>query len=130
MKKLLILAAIVAAVAIAACGGGSDGNNSATAATPATSGQTVSVKDVGDAGRVLVDSSGQALYASDQEAAGRVMCTDACLSFWMPLTIKGGDDRTARSPASWASSRDPTGAGRSPLMAGPFTPSPRRGPVR
>ena len=64
MKKLLVLAAIVAAVAIAACGGGSDGNNSATAATPAPSGQTVSVKDVGDAGRVLVDSSGQALYAS------------------------------------------------------------------
>ena len=81
----------MAAVAIAACGGGSDGNNSATAATPATSGQTVSVKDVGDAGRVLVDSSGQALYASDQEAVGRVMCTDACLSFWTPLTIKGGD---------------------------------------
>ncbi len=92
MKKLLILAAIVAAMAIAACGGGSDGNNSATTATPATSGQTVAVKDVGDAGRVLVDSSGQALYASDQEATGRVMCTGACLSFWMPLTVKGGDD--------------------------------------
>ena len=92
MKKLIaVLAAIVAAVAIAACGGGSDGGNSATAATPATSGQTVSVKDVGDAGRVLVDSSGQALYASDQEAGGRVMCTGACLSFWKPLTIKGGD---------------------------------------
>ena len=91
MKKLLVLAAIVAALAIAACGGGSDGNNSATAATPATSGQTVSVKDVGNAGRVLVDSSGQALYASDQEAGGRVMCTGACVSFWTPLTIKGGD---------------------------------------
>ena len=90
MKTLLILAAIVAAVAIAACGG-SYGNNSATAAMPATSGQAVSVKDVGNAGRVLVDSSGQALYASDQEAAGRVMCTDACVSFWTPLTIKGGD---------------------------------------
>lgn len=92
MKKLLaVLAAIVAAVAIAACGGGSTGGDSATAATPAMSGQTVSVKDVGDAGRVLVDSSGQALYASDQEAGGRIMCTDACLSFWKPLTINGGD---------------------------------------
>ena len=92
MKKLLaVLAAIVAAVAIAACGGGSAGDNSATAAASDTSGKTVSTAELGDAGRVLVDSSGQALYASDQEANGRVMCTDACLSFWTPLTIKGGD---------------------------------------
>jgi predicted lipoprotein with Yx(FWY)xxD motif len=51
----------------------------------------VSVADIGDAGQVLVDSSGQALYASDQEtASGKVMCTDACNSFWTPLTVSGG----------------------------------------
>ena len=89
MKKLLMLAAIVAAVALAACGGGS-GNGSATAAAPGANGMTVAVKNIGDAGRVLVDSSGQALYASDQEANGMVLCTGACESIWMPLTVKGG----------------------------------------
>ena len=89
MKKLLMLAPIVAAVALAACGGGS-GNGSATAAAPAANGQTVAVQNLGDPGRVLVDSSGQALYASDQEANGMVLCTGACESIWMPLTVKGG----------------------------------------
>jgi predicted lipoprotein with Yx(FWY)xxD motif len=89
MKKLLILPAIVAAVALAACGGGSS-NGTATAAAPGANGRTVAVQNLGDAGRVLVDSSGQALYASDQEADGSVLCTGACESFWKPLTVKGG----------------------------------------
>jgi predicted lipoprotein with Yx(FWY)xxD motif len=88
MKKLLILAAIVAAVGLAACGGGSGG--SATAASPGASAGTVAAQNLGGAGRVLVDSSGQALYASDQEAGGMVLCTGACESFWKPLTVKGG----------------------------------------
>src|SRR5919198_900065 len=43
---------------------------------------------IGGAGNVLVDSSGQALYANDQEK-GMVLCDGACLSFWTPLTVKG-----------------------------------------
>jgi len=90
-KKLFIpgaLALAAIALAVAGCGGGGGG---ATAAMPNTGGQTVSVADIGSAGRVLVDSSGQALYASDQEtASGNVMCTGACNSFWKPLTISGG----------------------------------------
>jgi predicted lipoprotein with Yx(FWY)xxD motif len=87
MKKLVILVAIVAALALAACGGGDDGSDPATAAAPTTGSQTVTVDDLGDAGRVLVDSSGQALYTSDVEADGSVRCTDGCESFWEPLTI-------------------------------------------
>jgi predicted lipoprotein with Yx(FWY)xxD motif len=90
MKKLLILAAIVAALVLAACGGGADGSDSATAAAPSTGAETVAVDELGDAGSVLVDSTGQALYTSDVEANGRVRCTDGCESFWMPLTIDGG----------------------------------------
>jgi len=93
-KKLLIPGAAIAvavAVAVAGCGGGGGGGGSATAAAPSTGGNTVSVADVGGAGKVLVDSNGQALYASDQEtAAGKVMCTGACTSFWKPLTVSGG----------------------------------------
>ncbi len=93
-KKLLIpgvAMALAAALAVAGCGGGGGGDGSATAAVPSTGGMTVSVADIGNAGQVLVDSSGQALYASDQEtASGKVMCTGACNSFWKPLTVSGG----------------------------------------
>jgi predicted lipoprotein with Yx(FWY)xxD motif len=87
MKRFLFGAMLIAAaVALAACGGGGGGN-----ATAASTGATaVSTQNVGGAGTVLVDSSGQALYASDQEAAaGKVLCTGACNSFWMPVTASG-----------------------------------------
>lgn len=84
MKRLIILAAAIAATAtLAACGStGGDGSK--------TNASAVSVKRIGDAGSVLVDSSGRALYASDQETRGKVLCTGACNSFWKPLTVSGG----------------------------------------
>jgi predicted lipoprotein with Yx(FWY)xxD motif len=96
MKRLLISGAAVAAVltvlALAACGGTASSGNSSGAMGSPSSGTTVSAEEIGDAGTVLVDSSGQALYASDEETAGgKVLCTDdACLSFWTPLTVNGG----------------------------------------
>jgi predicted lipoprotein with Yx(FWY)xxD motif len=90
MKRLLIVvAAVAAALALAACGGG--GSDSGNASTPSSNGTaTVSVEEIGDSGRVLVDSAGKALYESDEEADGSVVCTDACASFWEPLTIDSG----------------------------------------
>jgi predicted lipoprotein with Yx(FWY)xxD motif len=91
MKRLLIIvvAAVVAVLALAACGGG--GSDSGNASAPSGNGTaTVSVEEIGDSGRVLVDSAGKALYQSDEEADGSVVCTDACASFWMPLTIDSG----------------------------------------
>jgi predicted lipoprotein with Yx(FWY)xxD motif len=93
-KKLFIpggaVALVAIAIAVAGCGGGG-GGGSATAAMPSTSGKTVAVADIGSAGKVLVNSSGQALYASDQEtSSGKAMCTGACNSFWKPLTVSGG----------------------------------------
>jgi predicted lipoprotein with Yx(FWY)xxD motif len=87
MKKLLIPGILIAAaVTLAACGGG---GGDATAMSSAGAG-AVSVKDVGGTGTVLVDSAGQALYASDQEAAAhKVLCTGACNSFWEPVTATG-----------------------------------------
>jgi predicted lipoprotein with Yx(FWY)xxD motif len=110
MKKLLILlATIVAAVALAACGGGSGSDDSASAADPGDG--TVAVQDLGDSGRVLVDSSGKALYASDLEESGAVMCTDACESFWTPLTVKGGKP-TGSVPGQLGVINRPDGGGR------------------
>jgi predicted lipoprotein with Yx(FWY)xxD motif len=91
MKKLLTLAAIVAALVLAACGGEDDDSDSATAAAPTTGAETVAVQDLGEAGSVLVDSSGRALYTTDQEEDGRVRCIDGCESAWTPLTADGGE---------------------------------------
>jgi predicted lipoprotein with Yx(FWY)xxD motif len=91
MKRLLLASAVIAAAAtLAACGGGGDSGNSSGTATPATGTATVSAAEIGDLGDVLVDSTGKALYAADEEAGGEVVCTGACESFWMPLTIDGG----------------------------------------
>jgi predicted lipoprotein with Yx(FWY)xxD motif len=92
MKRLMIaLAAVVAVLALAACGG--DGYGSSDSPPAAQSGDdtaTVSVKELGDSGRVLVDSAGKALYAADEEADSSIVCTGACTSFWIPLTTDGG----------------------------------------
>jgi predicted lipoprotein with Yx(FWY)xxD motif len=86
MRRLLILgvigaAVIAAGIAIAATGGSGGAVKSG--------GGTVSVKQISGAGRVLVDSKGRALYRSDQERNGMVLCDGACLSFWQPLTVTG-----------------------------------------
>ena len=82
MKRLLLPgAALAASIALAACGGGSTGPS-----TTSATGSTIAVKSIGGVGNVLVDSAGKALYASDVEAGGKVMCTGACTSFWKPLT--------------------------------------------
>jgi predicted lipoprotein with Yx(FWY)xxD motif len=83
---------IALAATLAACGGG-NGEGTASAmqntGTGAQGKDVVSVQEIGEAGSVLVDSSGQALYASDLEANGKVLCTEACNSFWQPLTAEG-----------------------------------------
>lgn len=89
------VAVTVLALLLAACGGGDGG--SAGSATPGAGAATVSAEELGDAGLVLVDSTGQALYSADQEAGGRVLCTEGCTAFWEPLTIDGGSSPTADS---------------------------------
>ena len=87
-KRLLVLgvvvvaAAVGVAIAVAATNGG-DGTSSTAR------GATVSVKKIAGHGMVLVDAKGKALYRSDQERNGKVLCSGACLSFWQPLTVSG-----------------------------------------
>jgi predicted lipoprotein with Yx(FWY)xxD motif len=86
-SSALVALAAAFAVGLVACGGGSDSSSAA-----AGSGETVSVADVGGVGAVLVDSHGDALYSPDQEAGGTVLCTDACASVWVPLTLSSGSE--------------------------------------
>jgi predicted lipoprotein with Yx(FWY)xxD motif len=83
---LLALASVVI-LALAACGGGSD---SGAGGSTSSSAPLVSTKTVDGVGPVLVDTEGMALYAADQEADGKVLCTGSCTSIWKPLTVSGG----------------------------------------
>ena len=84
MKSLLTSGAAVAAlVAIAGCGGGGGAASTGPSAT-------VTARQIGGAGSVLVDAKGLPLYAPAQEKGGRIMCTGGCTSIWHPLTLRSG----------------------------------------
>jgi predicted lipoprotein with Yx(FWY)xxD motif len=94
LPKILIPIAIAGTLVLSACGGSND--NQATAASSTSGGQTVGVATI-NGSRVLVDSSGDALYSPDQEANGMISCTGSCESIWMPLTTSPGAKPTASS---------------------------------
>jgi predicted lipoprotein with Yx(FWY)xxD motif len=77
--------AVGAALAVAACGGS---GGTGKAGTPDNS--TVSVRDVTGVGNALTGADGKTLYFADQETGGQIRCTDACLRFWVPVTVPGG----------------------------------------
>jgi predicted lipoprotein with Yx(FWY)xxD motif len=88
----------VAVLALAGCGSNSSGSTTARDAgqgSGQSSGKVVAVSDSG--GRdVLVDSQGKALYFSDEEKAGKVLCTSgACNAIWAPLTVPGKNSLSA-----------------------------------
>ena len=97
---LLAVVAIATAIGLAACGGSDDNGSSATAATTSSGNDTVAMQTIGDAGSVLVDSQGNALYTPDQEANGKILCTGECVSEWVPLTVQGNAKPTAASDVS------------------------------
>ncbi len=72
-----------AAIGIAACG---DDDDSASADA------TLSVSEVGDAGDVVVDAKGAAVYAADEEAGGEILCVKECESIWRPVTLAAGKE--------------------------------------
>jgi predicted lipoprotein with Yx(FWY)xxD motif len=116
MKKLLMpLILIAAAVALAACGGGggsataSGGGGNATA-MPSSGASPVSAKNISGSGMVLVDSNGQALYTPEQEASGKILCTGACNSFWMPLTAHGKVASSGSVPGKLGTVKRPDGS--------------------
>ena len=96
MKRLLIsviagvvVVAVAVTIALAAGGGGGGSSSTGASGTKTPGGATVSSQQISGSGNVLVDSSGMALYANDQESGGMALCTGACLSFWTPLTVSG-----------------------------------------
>jgi predicted lipoprotein with Yx(FWY)xxD motif len=98
-RAILAIAILpVLAVGLAACGGGDDSSDSAS--TPAagttgtTGGQTVATRSISGVGDVLVDSSGAVLYTNDMETGSKIVCTDECLTEWVPLAAPSGQNPT------------------------------------
>src|SRR3954447_22654797 len=95
MKRLMIVPALAlaGAIAVAGCGGGGGSSSSSSGSNVATAAdrpQTVAIKKVPQVGAVLVDQQGDSLYSPDQEKSGKITCTGACTSVWMPLRPSGG----------------------------------------
>ena len=91
MRGAIALIAVGSAFALAACGDDSSDSGGATAAMGSGS-ETVSVDSLGDAGDVLVDADGAALYTPDQEANGKILCASSeCTAIWKPVTVSGGN---------------------------------------
>lgn len=86
----LVAGASLVALLAAACGsddsndGGSGGNGDN--APPPGNDAVVSVQD-SNAGSVLTASTGKAMYTSEQETDGTVLCVDSCTTFWEPVMV-------------------------------------------
>jgi len=97
LRRAVLPTLAIGVLALAGCS--SNGGSSSTASD---SGQgSASVVTVSDAsGRsVLVNADGKALYVSDEEKGGKVLCTSgACGAIWTPLTVQGKNSLTAPPP--------------------------------
>jgi predicted lipoprotein with Yx(FWY)xxD motif len=90
MKVALTIGA--AALGVAGCGG-SDEESVSAGATGASAG-IVSVASV-DGNDLLADSEGRTLYTAAVEKDGKILCVDACTSFWEPVVASPDQAETA-----------------------------------
>ena len=90
------LATGAVALGVAGCGGGDE--ESAGAAGASTGLVSVAMVDGTD---VLADSGGRTLYATPVEQGGKILCVDACTTFWQPL-VASPDDADAAAEATGA----------------------------
>ena len=84
----IALAIAATALGVAGCGGGDGDENAAASAG------IVSVASV-DGTDVLADSAGRTLYTAAVEKGGKILCVDACTSFWEPVVASPSDADSA-----------------------------------
>jgi predicted lipoprotein with Yx(FWY)xxD motif len=80
-----------AALGLLACGSSDDDSGTSAAGSSAS---IVSVATV-DQTDVLADSAGKTLYSAPVEKGGKIMCVEACTSFWDPLLASSADAKKA-----------------------------------
>jgi predicted lipoprotein with Yx(FWY)xxD motif len=82
------VAVAIGALVLVGCGGDDDGG-------AATSAGIVSIENVGGSD-VLADAQGRTLYTAAVEKGGKILCVDACTSFWKPVVASPAEaDRAA-----------------------------------
>jgi predicted lipoprotein with Yx(FWY)xxD motif len=91
MIRLITFAVALAigALVLAGCGDDDDGGGGAAA-----SAGIVSVENV-DGTDVLADSQGRTLYSAPVEEGGKILCVDACTSFWEPAVASPSEAKRA-----------------------------------
>ena len=97
LPRAVLPALAIGVLALAGCGSNS-GSQTSAADGGQGSGKVVTVSDA--TGRsVLVDGQGMALYTSDEETGGKVLCTSgACGAIWTPLTVASKNSLTSPPP--------------------------------
>jgi predicted lipoprotein with Yx(FWY)xxD motif len=108
MHRLLTCAAVAATLTLAACGGNSNSSSNQTPA--AAKSDTVGIQQVNGVGRVLVDSSGMALYTPNQEAHGKIVCVASCTSEWQPVNVGKAKPTAAMGAGNVGVVKRPDGA--------------------
>ena len=99
-KSILgIAAAAILAVGLAACGGDDNSETSAAMQAGSGGGETVMTESISGFGNALVDPTGMVLYTNDVETGSKVVCTDDCLTEWIPLAAPAGGQPTANDSA-------------------------------
>lgn len=83
LRAALVTSSVALALALGACGG--SGSSDETPAGAGARTPTVSAMQVSGFGDVLVDGTGRAIYASDEESGGKVRCMDDCSAIWTPV---------------------------------------------
>jgi predicted lipoprotein with Yx(FWY)xxD motif len=90
MKRILVPALATAAVAVAAvaAGGAAAGAHSGPAAH-ASKGETITLRKVGDLGKILTDGEGHTLYLFEADKTKKSTCYKACAKAWPPVITNG-----------------------------------------
>lgn len=94
MRRSIILSTLVigaAALSVVACGSSNDDSGASTAGS---STGIVSVANV-DGTDVLADSAGKTLYSAAVEKGDKILCVDACTSFWDPMPASSAGAKKA-----------------------------------
>jgi predicted lipoprotein with Yx(FWY)xxD motif len=90
-----IAATLLAATALAGCANPANSPAGAPASSPTSpSPSTVGVRTISGIGPTLVTATGATLYFADQDSTGQIQCIQACLRFWVPLTVAAGGTPT------------------------------------
>jgi predicted lipoprotein with Yx(FWY)xxD motif len=95
LRRGLVGLAGVGVLVAAGCSSSGGGGGTPTGGGGQPGGPTVSLRTAGGMSNVLADSMGRTLYTSDEESAGKILCTTSdCAAIWTPLTVSTGQQPT------------------------------------